>query len=474
MGVLNDNLKQCASTTDTSTVRADGCGSCLERRSSIRPKSNPDLRNTSMTSSGLSSRPRKTCLKQKTKSANATPPLGTSESSEKLLEDLTLRRRKTVDFAEVSLELSNGDQDERKKDPIQHPRQISSCPGTAMLTRCSLASPAMTRTDVHVIAVPPSSSKPGGVSRTQPGELEKSDPATPTIQIVESKNGSYEVVWDDVPPEHNVDTQKRRSSAGEALEALSTGPKGLERVNTKLTEWSGTWNTPSDCFKPTIVVFPDDDGCRPHFECTIVDDEDIDIFAPPNSARMSAVPSRHVSRPASAHASPKPSQDESSVAYFTQEIPLGDPSPHVVMNQEIWPDHLMTARRTLGVPCPERKLSDSEEADVKFRNHRDSVTLAHSRLIHSGGVRPELFAHRDSVTIAKKRMHAKNRAASASRLRRQETKSEPGLLYDGDVAVVPLLPVVKAHAIDALKNSTPTSILRRPDLARHPHIRIGD
>ncbi|KAJ4382016.1 hypothetical protein N0V86_002342 [Didymella sp. IMI 355093] len=110
------------------------------------------------------------------------------------------------------------------------------------------------------------------------------------MQIVESGNGSYEVVWDDVPPEHSVRTQRRSSSANQALGAASAGTKGLERVNTKLTEWSGTWNTSSDSFKPTIVVFPDDDGRRPHFECAIVDDEDIEIFAPPNSERRHGHP----------------------------------------------------------------------------------------------------------------------------------------------------------------------------------------
>ncbi|KAF3036158.1 hypothetical protein E8E12_002931 [Didymella heteroderae] len=139
----------------------------------------------------------------------------------------------------------------------------------------------MTRTDVHVIAIAPSPSRFGGLDTKRQGNFEETDAATPTVQIVESGNGSYEVV----PPEHSARTRRRSSSASQALEAASTGTKGLERVNTKLTEWSGTWNTPFDFFKPTIVVFPDDDVRRPQFECAIVDDEDIDIFAPPNSER---------------------------------------------------------------------------------------------------------------------------------------------------------------------------------------------
>ena len=131
----------------------------------------------------------------------------------------------------------------------------------------------------------------------------------------------------------------------------------------------------------------------------------------------------------------------------------------VVPGSDAWSAYLVTARRKLGASSPERKLSNVEEADVKFRNHRDSVTIAHSRLIHSGGMRPELFAHSDSLLMAKQRMHARDHAAPASRhMHRSTSKSEPGPQPDDDnvtATAIPPLPVVKAYAAEVLKNGTP-------------------
>ncbi|KAF2633567.1 hypothetical protein BU25DRAFT_444271 [Macroventuria anomochaeta] len=479
--------------TDTSKRSRNRCGSGADSPvpkdeepmtgftwcSSIRPISNPDLRKASRASSRPDpSKPLKTCLKRKAKSANTTPSNESVTNSEGSAKNQELRRMKTVDFEEAMSRLvpsqvmiSSSAVHHRTLGLRKASKCRPSCPGTAVLSKRSPASPAMTRTDVHVIAVTPSSLKPAGLDPTQPRKADEADPATPTMQIVESNNGNYEVIWDDVPPEHSARTQRRSSSASQALEAVSTGTRGLEHVNTKLTEWSGTWNTPSDSFKPTIVVFPDDNGRRPHFECAVVDDEDIEIFAPPNSERVSAVHSRHPSRPASARMSRAASHDDSSAIALPQVTSLDDAAPLteqtlVVPDSDAWSAHLVAARRKLGAPSPERKLSNVEEADLKFRNHRDSVTIAHSRLIHSGGVRPELFAYRDSVSMAKKRMHAKNHAGSAPKhVHRPESKSEPGPQLDDAATAIPPQSIVKAHAAEALKKGSPVPILRLSDSA---------
>jgi hypothetical protein len=103
------------------------------------------------------------------------------------------------------------------------------------------------------------------------------------------------------------------------------------------------------------------------------------------------------------------------------------------------------------------------------------VTIAHSRLVHSGGVSPELFAHRDSVSIAKKRMHAKNHAASAARQipRRNPASIEAlNLVTDDDVPEVSL-PAIKEHAAQALESKISGSILRPgPQTPNQRHIQI--
>ncbi|KAF1355699.1 hypothetical protein EJ07DRAFT_158325 [Lizonia empirigonia] len=458
----------------------------FERSSSLRRNSESDLRKAC----GLSSNPDihkllKTCLQQKAKSASTTPPNGCATGTTSLPENQKLRRAKTVDFEDARSKSASS----RMRNPSrarEHPRsrsgrilkQIPSCPGTAELTRCSPAGPAVTRTDVHVIAIAPTWSKFAARDPSQPKD-EEADPATPTMQTVESSNGIYEVIWDDVPEEQNASV-RRHSSSAQALEVIgSTATKGLERVNTKLTEWSGTWNTPSDSFKPTIVVSPDDNGCGPQSECAVVN-EGMEIFAPPNSERVSAVHSRHPSRPVSAPMSRAASRDGLSVTGISPDNISVNPNvmkEHtlIVPDPDAWSTHLAAARQNLGAPSSERKLSNIDEADMKFRNHRDSVTIAHSRLICSGGVRPELFAHRDSVSIAKKRMHAQNYASSVRKhAHRPESQSESGNTQSDCTSGNPPLPIVKAHAAEALKKGTPASILRSPASSTPQHVRIEE
>lgn len=452
-------------------------------RSSIRSNSDPDMRNAFKASNRPgANKPLKTCLKQKAKSANATPPNEPVVDLTHSLEYQKLRRMKTVDFEEVISKpmpsrrrAPNAAVEQYQNKLKEASKRTTLCPGTAMLTRRLPACPAVTRTDVHVIAITPALSNPTGMNSTQPGKAEEVDPTTPTMQIVESNNGSYEVIWDDVPSEYSTKTRKLSSSAGQALEAInSTATKGLERVNMKLTEWSGTWNIPSDFFKPAIVVFPDDDGRRPHFECAIMDDEDMEIFAPPNSEKVSVSHSRQTSLPVTAQMSRAASQDGSCAVTFPRGTSCDDTAFSteqglLVLDPDAWSDHLVAGHQKLGAPNSERKLSNMEEADVKFRNHRDSVAIAHSHLIHFGGVRPELFTRRDSITMAKKRMQA------GTHKQRTGSKSEPGpLVDDRGAATVPLLPIVKAHAAEALKRNPATILRRLSDTADPQHIRIKD
>jgi hypothetical protein len=449
-----------------------------------RSNSDPDLRTTFAAPERQQTiAPLKTCMKKKARSTTASPPAESCDIDDDDSDLRTLRRVKTVDFVKTSEPLlAVKAQVEKGKKSVQVAKEVScelsaetlrpkagayrttSCPHTISSMKSGLADPATTRTDVHVIAIAPSR------NINHAGNEGAADPATPTMQIVESNNGCYEVIWDGLPSEHSIRADRRSSSASHSLiETGSTFAHGLQRVNSKLTDWSGTWNTPSEDFKPTIAVFPDDDGRRSHFEPAVENEEDSVAIAPPNSQRTSTAPSRLPSRPVSAPMTRiAPQEDLRPEKTFQEDPPMGWTVP------------------TLTVPCPDvqtmhgtrrvlgfRKLSNLEEDELKFRGHRDSVTLAHSRLVHSGGVSPELFAHRDSLSIARKRMHARNHAISSMRDMPIPKTMLPQATFDEDDSDSDLL-TVKERAVQALKNKTSASMFDAQQPGNRRHISITE
>ena len=298
------------------------------------------------------------------------------------------------------------------------------------------------------------------------------------MQIIETKSGSYEVIWDDVPSEHNIRMRGRRSSsASHSLETVSPGARrGLERVNSKLAGWAGTWNSPSEGFKPTIVVFPDDDGRATSYDCDVEDEEEVSTLSvPPNSQMTSVTSSNHVSRPTSAPLTRTVSREEMSLRTALHEI-----------KPQVSHDMLQPPEQSLVVPSHDahpgcgkakqagmvRQLSNLEEADIRFCGHRDSVTIAHSRLVHSGKVSPELFERRDSVALARKRMHNRNHAARVQNRSKRLSAEDLNHLMSGGIPEV-RLPVVKARVRQALEKGESPSILRPPQEATDQrHIRI--
>jgi hypothetical protein len=442
-----------------------------------RSSSDPDLRTTFAAPARQHIiAPLKTCMKKKARSTTPSPHAELRDLNDNDSDMRTLRRVKTVDFVKTTEPLLavRAQAETYKKsvpvvtklsrellaetlEPEASAHRTTSCPHTFNSVKSSLADPATTRTDVHVIAIAPSRN----IGHTaNEGAV---DPATPTMQIVESSNGCYEVIWDDVPSEHSIRTNRRSSSASHSLVTVSSTPtRGLQRVNSKLTDWSGTWNTPSEKFKPTILVFPDDDGRRIHVESTVEDEEDVIVIAPPNSQRTSAAPSRLPSRPVSAPMTRVASQDELKTEKILQEEP---PMNWTVPTVTVPHPDLLSMRGTRRVPGF-RKLSNLEEDELRFRGHRDSVTLAHSRLVHSGGVSPELFAHRDSVSIARKRMHARNHASLPKTTLTPATYDEDGSDLD--------LPTVEEREAQALKDKASASMLDVQQPGSRRHIRIAE
>lgn len=353
---------------------------------------------------------------------------------------------------------------EQKKGTTGNPQ----FPGLLTAAKSQPAGPATTHTDVHVIAIAPSESIDD--EPEHPKLAVQADPPIPTMQLVESNSGYYEVIWDDVPQSHSAINTRRRSSATASLNAASsTSVRGLQRVNSKLTDWSGSWNAPSNTFKPTIVVFPDDNGKVSHGN--VIDDDGSVVAAPPNSQMTSASHSRLSSQPASAPLTRSGSQEQLikvEAAPSQATAPLEDKQSWIaplenaldVPKPDMKSTRMLNANRRPKQAPKYRKLSNIEEADLRFRGHRDSVTLAHARLMRSGGVSPELFARHDSILMAKKRMHARNQATSEtnhiSPLRRQDTPQIPAISLDDSVLNSTK---AKEHAILALGAPKPRSIL---------------
>ncbi|KAH7078048.1 hypothetical protein BKA63DRAFT_542291 [Paraphoma chrysanthemicola] len=385
--------------------------STLRGRFALSTISDQDLRNgLDQTKQYTPQVPLKTCLEEQAHSTTTTPPSKGSQLTETSLGNKKLRRVKTVDFEDVA-----------KPSPVlptfatptaaqkvRRPRTstgihvppsnvANSCPGSVYAGKSGLADPATTRTDVHVIAIAPSRI----VDSKE--DLDNVDPATPIMQIVESSNGCYEVVWDNVPDEHRIRTHRRSSSASHSLQAINTPSIGaLRRVNTKLIDSSGTWNAPSNIFKPTIVHVP----------------------GPPNSKHTSAGPSRSPSRPASAPASQAVSEEEIELKSDLEDLqdirPDSDgctptKKAYAVPDTKVHLTRLFAPSRRIRHTTATRRPSSLEYTDIKFRGHRDSIVLARSRLVHSSDFSEVVLAHRDSLSMAKKRMRTRNHAISTAR-----------------------------------------------------------
>jgi hypothetical protein len=301
------------------------------------------------------------------------------------------------------------------------------------------------------------------------------------MQIVESGTDCYEVIWDDVPAEDDMRFRRRSSTASQALHTVgSTAARGLERVNSKLTEWTWGRKGQQQLFKPHIVVFPDQDSLAQHRGNAVDDDYDATILAPPNSQKTSANPSVLPSHNASARGSRSGSHDEGMHGFSTDASDLSDEVSSardnvptlVVPDPSSRPKTLTSFGPRLKPLSAIRTFSNMEEPDMNFRGHRDSVMLARSRIDDSGGISPELFMHRCSVSLAKKRMYVKNHATTEARNISRPLADNSELIVSVDDLDLPSPTDIKKHAAMALKSSSSVSMLRTQSEDAKRHIRI--
>lgn len=305
--------------------------------------------------------------------------------------------------------------------------------------KSTCADTATTLTDVHVVKVLQSK----GNELISPGEATPS----PSMHLIESGHGSYHVLWGETPSCHLSTSDVDSMSVGPDEDApKSPLPTGLDRVNTKLEEWSFAAR---ECtaldksrshphFRSYVEVYQDDD--EPQFDMD--DDSDAIFMAPPNTERptpgSSAWDSRRSSEAegANAHKAPPSSHGRSDSGSFSSDDVSGPGSQH--RDDDIYepptvPYHLRYSDDFLFTggyysPRPNeataadrrrpeaRSLSSlsntsdmSDNAASLLANHRDSVTLMSER--YQDDAEPPVdnpWSHRDSVAIAKDRIRKKH------------------------------------------------------------------
>ncbi|KAL5375695.1 hypothetical protein DPSP01_011051 [Paraphaeosphaeria sporulosa] len=293
--------------------------------------------------------------------------------------------------------------------------------------KSEMAVPALTKTDVHVVTLTPTyevnvlSRKPD-ISTT-----------TPTMQIIKSADSCHEVVWDDIPAEDNKRVHCRISLPSRALQTLSSARESdLRHVNSNLCEWDWGRGPGLESFAPQVVVFPDDESHAYAVTCVEDDDGNITIRAPSNSQETTGAPSYATSTPGTASSSRPPSQYVTDAAEKLEVDRFHDSAEEsvailVVPDAEVALGTIATLSNDFKKPLADRRLSNVDDSEMKFRGHRDSVTIARSRLLHDGEVSPELLEVQKYSSTAKRRMHARNREKSEEGVAKARTATVPSL-----------------------------------------------
>ena len=178
---------------------------------------------------------------------------------------------------------------------------------------------------------------------------------------------------------------------GQTADSCSTA--GLERVNSKLSEWSGTLSDPD---KKALLAHlaprqAAESSAAPSDDDFAVEDDSSEPGAPPvvpqNSAKGSAYSSLGASRAMSRlRATPDLSHDALSAdgdgdalarhgKVLSAWADASCPSPRMLdYETHLQSDSLRAARRG------GRKFSNMDDGEIRFRDHRDSVAMAKERL----------------------------------------------------------------------------------------------
>ncbi|KAH7042162.1 hypothetical protein B0J12DRAFT_214828 [Macrophomina phaseolina] len=312
----------------------------------------------------------------------------------------------------------------------------STSPSSAASMKSACADTTTTLTDVHVVRVPQDEANGTIIS----GQATLS----PSMHVIESGHGSYHVVWGGPsPPQLSTSNVDRGSIAPNESVPKSPSPASLQRVNSKLEEWS---------FAARECTALDTSRSHPHFRSYVEvyqDDEDPQLdmadysdalfMTPPNSERptpgSTAWQSRRSSQGDVSHSnsiapvtgqrsgtssstlSPSEEQQLQRSEYIDRPygsfqhddgylVPSGYYSPRPNRPLTAF-DRFNSQSRSLSSLSNTSDMSDN--AASLLSRHRDSVVMMPDLYSEQIGVPVgNPWAHRDSVALAKERMRKKH------------------------------------------------------------------
>jgi hypothetical protein len=161
------------------------------------------------------------------------------------------------------------------------------------------------------------------------------------------------------------------------------------------------------------------------------DDENAAMRAPSNSQKTSGALSCSSSMPATTRPSRPPSQDESeatdSLGVNKSNDSGGGATAALSIPSSAQLGTIATLPDKFKKSQTDRRLSMTDDFEMKFRGHRDSVTIARSRLLHNRGLSPELLEVQKYASTTKGRRHARTRGKSEEEITNSRTDTREPL-----------------------------------------------
>lgn len=289
-------------------------------------------------------------------------------------------------------------------------------------TKSELAGPTLTMMGAHV--APASKSEVNFLPHDS--DLDTTSPSMQIMSLIDDRRG---ILWADNPIEDNEEASCKISVANWALQTLRwTRRSNSEHVNPKLSEWAWSMDPELECTVHRGVFSALDEGYT-HSITSAAENDDNGTRVPFNSQGMSSDPSGLSSIPNTARSSRSLSQPRPESTDQLRIDQSHDTAERLVALPVV-PQHeaalgVMTALPyKLKESLADRRLSNMDDSEVKFRGHRDSITIARSRLMHKGDTSHASLQVQEPSPIAKRRINFPMRRNSEEAIARAGSASD--------------------------------------------------
>lgn len=251
----------------------------------------------------------------------------------------------------------------------------------------SIKSPTADAATTHAAVHAETTGRPDRALASPPREIPAS---RSSVQVVESNNSVYEVIWDEkdysesdaTGSESSTATSSGNSSPGDAAAEPPFDRSKFGKINCKLAAWAWDPETGELTREPTAKSLPTTATSLSDISTDLVRDGPTPTGNEPSrfwGANQDTPEAQRPERPARSGLS-----DAESPKYAIYE-----PSAH-----------------------PERVLSNLAIADTRFTSHRDSVAVTRGKMKHKGGM--DMSRHRDSISVARARAQNRLKAVSSA------------------------------------------------------------